>query len=130
MDVKTIWGVCTQGRYNQDQWVKTYNLLISSEGKNWELLGSDINGNSDRDSVVDYPLPSPILARYVRFQPVSWHGWISMRADVQFGDAPDHSLSVSNWQPMSDPAIADFSNWVEKEIANVKSKLGGAFSFK
>ncbi len=129
-DVKTIWGVCTQGRYNQDQWVKTYNLLISSDGKNWELLGSDINGNSDRDGVVDYPLPSPILGRYVRFQPVSWHGWISMRADVQFGDAPDHSLSVSNWQPMSDSAIADFPNWVEKEIANVNSKLGGAFSFK
>ena len=129
-DVKTIWGVCTQGRYNLDQWVKSYNLLISSDGKNWELIGSEIIGNNDRDSVENYALSSPILARYIRFQPISWHGWVSMRADVQFSEAPDHSLSISNWQSINDTTITDFPNWVNKEIEQVKNKLIGAFSFK
>ena len=129
-EVKTIWGVCTQGRYNSDQWVKSYGLLISSDGKNWDCVGENIVANFDRDGLSEFLFDAPQLTRFVRFQPTSWHQWISMRADVLYGDAPDYSISASKWLPLNDQVLLDFPEWIEKEVLEVKNNVKSAFSFK
>jgi hypothetical protein len=129
-EVKTVWGVCTQGRFNQDQWVKSYNLFVSSDGKSWETIGVDIPANTDRDSLSENSFTNPVLARYVRFQPTSWHQWISMRVDVLFGDAPDYAISASKWLAINEQRLLDFPQWLDSEIQSVKKQIGTAFSFK
>lgn len=39
-------------------------------------------GNSDRDTVVYHSLKPPITARYIRFHPVAWNGYIAMRVEL------------------------------------------------
>jgi len=129
-EVKTVWGVCTQGRFNQDQWVKSYTLFVSSDGKSWETIGVDIAANTDRDSLSENNFTNPVLARYVRFQPTAWHQWVSMRVDVLFGDAPDYAISASKWLSLNDQMLLDFPKWLETEIQAVKGQIGAAFSFK
>ncbi len=129
-EVKTVWGVCTQGRFNQDQWVKSYNLFVSSDGKSWDTIGVDIPANTDRDSLSENNFTNAVLARYIRFQPTAWHQWISMRVDVLFGDAPDYAISASKWVTINDQILLDFPKWIETEIQAVKGQIGAAFSFR
>lgn len=46
------------------------------------ILIQDFAGNTDRDNVVFHELNPPINARYIRFRPQGWFGWISMRAEL------------------------------------------------
>ena len=46
------------------------------------LLFQEFSGNSDEDSVVYHQLNPPIRARYIRFRPIKWHDWISMRVEL------------------------------------------------
>ena len=39
-------------------------------------------GNRDRDSVHINTLDPPIYARYIRVQPVTYHGWMSLRMEL------------------------------------------------
>ena len=45
-------------------------------------LAQDFAGNTDPDTVVYNDLNPPIRARYIRFQPVSWYDWITMRVEL------------------------------------------------
>ena len=38
--------------------------------------------NRDRNSIVYHTLRSPLVTRYVRFQPGSWYGHVSMRVEL------------------------------------------------
>ena len=39
-------------------------------------------GNTDADTVVSHDLNPSITARYVRFRPITWQYWISMRVEL------------------------------------------------
>ena len=39
-------------------------------------------GNVDQNTVVYHNLDPPITARYIRFKPVEWQDWISMRVEL------------------------------------------------
>ena len=39
-------------------------------------------GNIDQNPVVYHDLNPPITARYIRFKPVEWQDWISMRVEL------------------------------------------------
>ena len=39
-------------------------------------------GNIDQNTVVYHDLNPPITARYIRFKPVEWQDWISMRVEL------------------------------------------------
>ncbi|XP_068726460.1 uncharacterized protein, partial [Montipora capricornis] len=82
----SITGVATQGRYDADQWVKSYKITFSKDGSNYyyykergvvKLYG----GNSDRYIVVTHTFNRRIIARFIRLHPVSYHGWMSMRVE-------------------------------------------------
>ncbi|XP_078682391.1 P-selectin-like [Branchiostoma floridae x Branchiostoma belcheri] len=90
--MKTVTGTIIQGRYsvlhNVYQWVTSYKLQYSVDGLSWITYASSDDseevfpGNTDRNTPVTNLLDSPTDARYVRFLPQSYHGWMSMRVEV------------------------------------------------
>jgi len=84
----TVTAVQTQGRYDAPEWVKTFNLAISTDGETFAYIVEngdviEFDANIDRDSVATNALPAPMHAQYVRIFPRSWHGqYISMRAGL------------------------------------------------
>ena len=40
------------------------------------------DGNTDKDTVISHELNPPIEAAFIRFRPVTWHSWISMRVEL------------------------------------------------
>ncbi|XP_019641847.1 PREDICTED: uncharacterized protein LOC109483295 [Branchiostoma belcheri] len=89
----TVGVIRTQGRQSPtaNDWVTSYSVSYgnSSGDDMWykDANGDTIvfTGNSDRDSLVTHVLTDysgPVHARYVKFHPVTWYGWIGMRADI------------------------------------------------
>eukprot|EP00959_Pyramimonas_sp_CCMP1952_P230375 4816364-Pyramimonas_sp.AAC.1 len=79
---KTVRGVVTQGRWRSSQWVTSYQVSVSEDGKSWQDIPATFTGNKDRDTKVKGMLPSPVAARYVRIKPLAWRSHMSMRAGV------------------------------------------------
>ncbi|XP_068757796.1 fibrillin-1-like [Montipora capricornis] len=90
-----ITRVATQGRnYNPSrphgvhtQWVTKYKLQYSNDNVTFQYykeqgVVKEFTGNSDRDTVVENVLNSPIKMKFIRFQPTAWHGHISMRVEL------------------------------------------------
>jgi RHS repeat-associated protein len=80
--VRPVDAVLTQGRFNSDQWVSAYRLSFSHDNINWTPQSATYVGNSNRSTVRVNRLPEAVMARYVRIYPTSWHGYISMRAEI------------------------------------------------
>eukprot|EP00118_Oscarella_pearsei_P005447 m.25086 g.25086 ORF g.25086 m.25086 type:complete len:509 (+) comp28733_c0_seq3:70-1596(+) len=80
-----VTGVATQGRPGKwPQWVTKYKILHSDDiWKTYRENSRDKEflGNSDQYSVVRNDFLQPIVCRYIRINPVSWYGHISMRAE-------------------------------------------------
>ncbi|CAK0892174.1 unnamed protein product [Prorocentrum cordatum] len=91
----TVSGVVTQGRANWNQWVTSYEVATSLDGKHWKDISGRFAGNSDRSTKVKAMLPSPQLARYIRIKPQAWHGHMSMRAAALTCSAPPTGKSVA-----------------------------------
>lgn len=78
----------TQGRADKPYWVKSYKVYYSDDGVNFKpVLSSDnttmvFPGNSDQWSTVKHMLPKPVMARYIRIRPVTFHGKIGLRFDL------------------------------------------------
>jgi hypothetical protein len=86
-------GVVTQGRRASNymgisgvaaQWVTAYRVEVSVDGTAWTGVdnGRVFEGNNDNDSKVRRLFDQRVLARYVRFRPTAWTGYITMRAAV------------------------------------------------
>ncbi|KAM4551107.1 contactin-associated protein-like 4 isoform 2-T2 [Odontesthes bonariensis] len=84
-----ITAVATQGRYGSSDWLTSYLLMFSDTGHNWrqyrqeDSIGS-FPGNSNADSVVQYKLQQPAVARYLRLIPLDWNpsGRIGLRLET------------------------------------------------
>ena len=61
------------------------------------IFSQIFDGNVDANTVKKVDLEFPIIARYIRFNPQRWHGYIAMRVEVYgctFGEfKPDSSTS-------------------------------------
>ena len=57
------------------------------------------SGNTDRETVVYQAVNPPIRARFIRFRPIKWHLFISMRAEL-YGckGKKDDPLASLRWQ--------------------------------
>ncbi|CAH1255660.1 MFGE8 [Branchiostoma lanceolatum] len=76
-------------------------------------------GNTDRNTPVTNLLDDPVDARYVRFLPQSWYGWMSMRVEIlgcnticldplgmESGAIPDDRITASSyWGPDHEPFL-------------------------
>uniref|UniRef100_A0A8C4F1E1 Contactin associated protein like 3 n=1 Tax=Dicentrarchus labrax TaxID=13489 RepID=A0A8C4F1E1_DICLA len=84
-----ITAVATQGRYGSSDWLTGYLLMFSDTGHNWrqhrqeDSLGA-FPGNSNADTVVQYKLKQPVIARYLRLIPLDWNptGRIGLRLEI------------------------------------------------
>ncbi|XP_069564962.1 contactin-associated protein-like 4 isoform X1 [Brachyistius frenatus] len=84
-----ITAVATQGRYGSSDWLSSYLLMFSDTGHNWkqyrqeDSIGS-FPGNSNADSVVQYKLQQPAVARFLRLLPLDWNpsGRIGLRLET------------------------------------------------
>eukprot|EP01084_Bolivina_argentea_P035072 65031_1 len=82
-----IKAVGTMGRKNTDQWVTSYNLEYSEDGNTFvaDGINNPLRGNSDRNTEVLHKLglgEKQIFAKALRFTPVTWRGWKSMRIEA------------------------------------------------
>ncbi|XP_066299157.1 uncharacterized protein [Branchiostoma lanceolatum] len=83
-----IAGVITQGRAGlYPQWVTSYKLTFSSDGVEWDTYTEQgqekvFEGNTDKNTEVEHLLVPPVTARFVRFNPLTWYIWASMRVEV------------------------------------------------
>lgn len=85
-DWTKISRVATQGRNDADQWVKSFSLSYGYDSVFFRIYKEDnkkkiFQGNSDRYTVVMQALKNPIITRYIRIHPETWHAHISMRAE-------------------------------------------------
>jgi len=74
-----IVGTVLRGMSREKQWVTKYKVEYSTDGADYENLGSEFSGSRwwARNE-----LPWPVLARYVRVIVEKWHKHISTRAAV------------------------------------------------
>ncbi|XP_072170635.1 lactadherin-like [Diadema setosum] len=84
-----VTGVVTQGRSNVDQWATSMYISTSLDDTDWDFTIDPLSrgrkvysGNYDRDSHVTSLLPKPMRARYVRFHPITFRSYASMRVEV------------------------------------------------
>uniref|UniRef100_A0A8D3A8Z1 Contactin-associated protein-like 4 n=1 Tax=Scophthalmus maximus TaxID=52904 RepID=A0A8D3A8Z1_SCOMX len=120
-----VTAVATQGRYGSSDWLTSYLLMFSDTGHNWkqhrqeDSVGS-FPGNSNADSVVQYKLQQPAVARFLRLIPLGWNpnGRIGLRletygcphtSDVVSLDGSSSSLvyrSIPGWSPTSGEVVS------------------------
>ncbi|XP_033100929.1 lactadherin-like, partial [Anneissia japonica] len=86
--VKRVVGVITQGRSDEDQWVKTYKVNYSTNGGIFApVLGSNgqveiFSANSDENTEVKNIFSSVVYAQFIRINPITWYGHISLRFEL------------------------------------------------
>ncbi|XP_078357455.1 uncharacterized protein LOC144642352 isoform X3 [Oculina patagonica] len=110
-------GVGTQGRGDYPQWVQKYKLQYSNDGVNfqyyWEqgqAAEKEFIANADQHTVVYHGLSPPVMARYIRFRILAWHGHISMRAEVYGCPGCRQALGMENYI-IPDGQISASSEW-------------------
>ena len=79
-----IWGVVTQGRSDDIQWVTSYKVEAKSETGDWFWVDNEkiFSGNTDRSTLVENLFSTPVTARYFKIYPQTWHSYMAMRADL------------------------------------------------
>uniref|UniRef100_A0A6P8HTU6 Uncharacterized protein LOC116292823 n=1 Tax=Actinia tenebrosa TaxID=6105 RepID=A0A6P8HTU6_ACTTE len=83
-----ICAVSTQGDHLAKQWVKTFQLNCSDDGKTYHPYRENGNtqqtyyGNMDGVGIVKQILYQGMIARYLRILPIMPHGAVCMRAEI------------------------------------------------
>ncbi|XP_006862016.1 PREDICTED: neuropilin-2 isoform X7 [Chrysochloris asiatica] len=134
-------AIATQGAISRETqngyYVKSYKLEVSTNGEDWMMYRHGKNhkvfqANNDATEVVLNKLHTPLLTRFVRIRPQTWHSGIALRLEL-FGcrvtDAPcsnmlgmlsgliaDSQISASStreylWSPSSARLVSSRSGW-------------------
>uniref|UniRef100_A0A3Q1I1N7 Uncharacterized protein n=1 Tax=Anabas testudineus TaxID=64144 RepID=A0A3Q1I1N7_ANATE len=98
-----IAAVATQGRYGSSDWLTSYLLMFSDTGHNWKQYRQEDSigafpGNTNADSVVQYKLQQPVIARFLRLIPLDWNpnGRIGLRLETYGCPYTSHVVSLSS----------------------------------
>ncbi|MEE6490242.1 hypothetical protein FKM82_015811 [Ascaphus truei] len=107
-------AVATQGAVSKETqtvyYVKSYKLEVSTNGEDWMMFRHGKNhkifpGNNDPTEVVLNKIPQPVLTRFVRVRPQTWHSGIALRLELygcKITDSP-----CSNMMGMMSGLISD-----------------------
>eukprot|EP01084_Bolivina_argentea_P294130 506012_1 len=95
--IHAISAVATYGRACCDQYVTQYNLQYSIDGTTFISIGvnNPLNGNVDATSRALNKFDANIIAQYLKFIPVTFHLWQSMRVEAygyQLTDSQSHII--------------------------------------
>ncbi|XP_072939887.1 neurexin-4 [Epargyreus clarus] len=86
--VKNITRVATQGRAHSQEFVQEYHISYGSNGLDYvryKAAGGEVKmfeGNHDGNTVVRNEFEVPIIAQYIRINPMRWRDKISMRVEL------------------------------------------------
>ncbi|VVC93590.1 unnamed protein product [Leptidea sinapis] len=86
--VKNVTRVATQGRAHSQEFVQEYHISYGSNGLDYvqyKAAGGEVkmfNGNHDGNTVVKNEFEVPIIAQYIRINPMRWRDKISMRVEL------------------------------------------------
>ncbi|EDO33997.1 predicted protein, partial [Nematostella vectensis] len=93
-------GIATQGHPSENEFTRSYKLLMSLGGQQWETYKENntdkiFNGNTDKTTVVKRTFSIVTAARYVRVNPMTFQGYKQMRVEL-YGcrQVPCHRKSV------------------------------------
>ncbi|XP_028413149.1 uncharacterized protein LOC114536005 [Dendronephthya gigantea] len=80
-------AVATRGSCSADEWTESYVIIYSENGVDWSIYqefgrNKIFVGNSDGTGVVTNRLNSPVVARFVRISPRTWHGNAALRVEL------------------------------------------------
>eukprot|EP00927_Polykrikos_kofoidii_P002886 TRINITY_DN11153_c2_g1_i1.p1 TRINITY_DN11153_c2_g1~~TRINITY_DN11153_c2_g1_i1.p1 ORF type:complete len:2849 (+),score=400.83 TRINITY_DN11153_c2_g1_i1:249-8549(+) len=87
LSMQWLGAVATQGSALGREWVKNFEVHLSSDAQNWVPApsmksGTLFKGNRDQNSSVINCFAKPMHARYIRFVPKEWCGHACMRVEV------------------------------------------------
>ena len=70
-----------QGRGDYEQWVKTLKVSYTMNGRVWKDVdnGSIFEANTNRHEKKKIDFKVPVYARAIRLNPLTYHGYPSMR---------------------------------------------------
>lgn len=124
--------VAIQGRFNKEEWVASFKISWSLNGKSWVDEDAVFKGNVDNNAVNIQMVDKEIIARFIRIKPVSWHGRISMRFDVQVSDVKSKGVRFIKFVNLDQESLTNMNVLVPKILENiecVKSISPTAFGF-
>ncbi|XP_048583976.1 uncharacterized protein LOC5501433 isoform X1 [Nematostella vectensis] len=80
-------GIATQGHPSENEFTRSYKLLMSLGGQQWETYKENntnkiFNGNTDKTTVVKRTFSMVTAARYVRVNPMTFQGYKQMRVEL------------------------------------------------
>ena len=130
--VHIIESVSTWGRNSYDQWVTSYELHYSLDGITFTAYsGNPLTGNSDTTTEQQNFLTSTIMAKYLRFIPLSYYGWKSMRVEATgfnigsylLWSLPDSSFTWKDAHTHCEDPKIDGLAWCTSSVPNPGSWL-------
>jgi hypothetical protein len=116
---QTVAGVVTQGRKDDEQWVTSFKVTASVDGKDWRDVGCgrQFEANTNRNAKRQNLFTRPVHAQYVRIYPMTWHDAPAMRAGLVLCEQPctdgmldyhmDNTFASRSGGPSLDPAWGD-----------------------
>jgi len=76
----------TQGRHGCGQWVTSYLVKYSTDGREWRIAdeGRVFEANQDSNTIIRHEFEHPFQAKCVRIQPLAWYAHISLRCELYY----------------------------------------------
>ncbi|XP_041457346.1 lactadherin-like [Lytechinus variegatus] len=129
-----ITGVATQGRQDYAQWTTSYIVSCSMDGLVFNTVKDPVNpgsdktfpANNDQNTEVFNPLPEDKVCRYVRLQPVTWHGNIALRMEF-YGEGP---IEVTATNPTTEEVTITTkpTTTLQPEAMTTRTDMGPVFT--
>lgn len=125
-----VWEIAVQGRFNREQWLTRFDVLISENGKDWQTAAENRQGPSGCDDIVHVTFEKLIAARYVRIHAREWHGWISLRFDVKASDIEPGQLTIEKKSKIENGTVESLISLTREELQKIYTEFTGEFSIK
>jgi hypothetical protein len=126
---KEVVALKLQGAPHGKNYVKTFTLNYSIDGKNW-LKMEEMEGLSSGTETKEIVFPKPIAAKILRLNPISFEGYPGLRMDIKAQDILPAKMELTKMQPVNSAAEIEgaFLN-LEKDLTTLKNNLKGFVGF-
>jgi len=108
LETKTLSGVISKGHPSKDEWVTSYQVFTSNDGKSFMPYSDIINGttpktftgNTDNTTEIQRLFNRNIYGRFIRIYPLTWHKAASMVFEI-VGCNPSEAMNMTTVVPIN-----------------------------